>query len=434
MESLPIPKLRSSWVAALILTLIIFLLYYLFAFNYLLNLYRSQFESIFFEQNQSDIKVIAFVPKYYNPSELTWAHLNIHNNSNNPIYDLEVYLVAQSDENTLLLPNLYGDNVYSSGNTFTVIEPHSVATARIPFITQGDAAINKVILIQKNDYAREELERQSPLEYVQPNRSAWKTIQHSFLETILLPPWSNTFILALVLFSTYLVRNRSEEELNTPEPDEPRTFTYQWWYWVKQDINNSTNVLVWMIFLTVLFVFTDLNTLSPIFCVTALHLMWWMREGEIWRNEALIYARRYVVIFVLGLFLLGLISAVLRLLVFIYTILFAKLATPFNEETSLWIWLLALICSTPLLARNWNKRDVLEGYLGQVFFWGWSSLIVAIIYLALHSLSDSKSLNIIYAWGLLALESIGIMLLYLLKHRISTNTRISQKVRSKKRS
>lgn len=434
MESFPIPKLRSSWTAALILTLIIFLLYYVFAFNRLLQLYRSQFDSIFFGQNQSQLKVLAFIPRYYNSSESAWAYINVQNNSNDPIYDLEVYLIANSDESTLLLPNLYNENVYSSGSTLTVIEPHSIATARIPFITQGDAIINKVILIQKNDKTRKELERQSPTEYIQPNKSPLRALQHSFLETILLPPWSNTFILALVVFSAYLVRNRKEEELNNEEPDEPKTLTPAWWIWVWNDIKNSANVINWMIYLTILFVLTNYSTLSPIFCIIALQLMWWM-ETKFWKKDILKKFRRPLFLSALSLGFLGLIHAGLGLLFTALVLLFPTLAPSWlMSSNDRWVWGLALLASGLVLKRNWKSSNVLEEYIKQFYFWGFSFLILAIIYIVMFYFNEKKPVDAIFSWWLLIIGSIGIIFWHYNKERrLNPSSTIPSKSQRKKK-
>ncbi|MBI3173208.1 MAG: hypothetical protein HYZ25_05780 [Chloroflexi bacterium] len=241
MDNLPIPQLRSSWSAALVHLITVFLLYYLLMFDYLLGLYGEQFVNIPFEKEHS-LQVWARVPRYSYSSGPSSLFIHAQNESDKTLNDVEIFLITTTPSNNppLLLPNLYDNKVYVSGVEFPAIEPHSIATGRMSFIAQTKTRVTGIILriggveeVSLNAKKTFFIEESNP-----------KSLQHSFLEIILLPPWSNGFILALVLLSTFLIHNKMEEE------EENKIFSSGWWTQFGHDYWASLILLVVMFFAT----------------------------------------------------------------------------------------------------------------------------------------------------------------------------------------
>ncbi|MBE0683144.1 MAG: hypothetical protein IH589_14635 [Anaerolineales bacterium] len=210
MDNLPIPNMRSSWVAALINTLIIFFLYYLFLFGVLLEEYREHFISGSFNKSKEKLVVWVDVPRYFYAAGSATVHVHVKNESKNLFNDVKVYLITQPDPKspTLLIPNVFNEDVYSSLVEFPVIEPLSISTGRVSFITQSNTSITSVLIKVGED----DPEQLSAIPEIRFAESSPKALQIDFLEHVLLPPWSNGFILALVLLSTFLVRTDPEEK------------------------------------------------------------------------------------------------------------------------------------------------------------------------------------------------------------------------------
>jgi len=396
MDSLPVPQLRSSWVAALTNTVILFLVYYLVAFDGLLGLYKNQFDPVYFEQSQNQLEVLAYVPRYYNSSEPAGVYLHIENKGDNPVYDIEVYLITTFDETTLLLYNLYNREVYGSGIKFDFIAPHSIATARISLVAQAEPIITKVLLITAKDGNREELERLDPKEFIRINESGWRALQHSFLETILLPPWSNGFILALALFSTYVVRKGDEEK-------EPEPFKDEWWDWVASTIKRSLIVLGIITGLITLFLITNETTYL---CLIALVAMW-ILNLNIWKDYLSSAIKELLIYGSLILAILALVPTVLQLLLAFLEFLYPKLFFSPSPSIQGWLRLGLFIMAFLLTYRATKKTNNLEILIKPLEIWAYSFSILSVLSVIHLLLIRSKETEEYVSWVLLAIVGFG---------------------------
>lgn len=208
MNNLPIPTTRSGWVAALINTVILFGVYYWLLFAVILDVYSNQLEVVDFDKGEEiPIKVTIKRPKYYDSSATTWVFLYIENQGEDALHNVEVYLITHSSEPPILLPSLYNNDVYNVGVKFSIIEPRSVATGRIRFIAQTDPQFD-ALLIKINGNPKELKSKSAN----RMNESKFKAFRQGFLETLLLPPWSNGFLFAIALFSSYIVEKNLEEK------------------------------------------------------------------------------------------------------------------------------------------------------------------------------------------------------------------------------
>ena len=210
MDNLPIPNMRSSWVAALINTVLVFFLYYLCIFGFLLGEYKEHFVSGSFNESKEQLIVWVDIPRYFYSAGPATVHVHVKNQSSNVFTDVKVYLVTQPDPEkpTLLIPKVSNANVYSTLVEFPIIEPLSTATGRVSFITQSNTSITSVLL----KVGEGDPEQLFAIPEIRFAESSPKALQTDFLEHVLLPPWSNGFILTLVLLSTFLIRTDPEEK------------------------------------------------------------------------------------------------------------------------------------------------------------------------------------------------------------------------------
>lgn len=406
MDSFPIPKLRSSWAAALIMFLLLFFIYYLIVFEKLLDLYKSQFDIVYFEQSEMQLNVSAYVPHYYDASDAALVYVHVQNESDDPVYDVGVYLVATFEESALLLPKVYIDDVYSSKSEFDVLPPNAISIARVSLVAQNEPTITKVIVIQKQDGVPEELERLNPTDYIRVQKAIWKSLQHRFLEVVLLPPWSNGYIFGLVILSIYLVRKGTEEK-------EPDPFTPGWWDLVVSTLGKSFGVLASISSLTLLMLFTDETTLSRSLCIVGCLLILVLRIN-LWKENITDDFRKGVVVF--SAFWLAALGVMLAVSGPIWAIIvslfpdmfqqvdFSSLGT--NVNVNFVIFLVAF--GLALLSRKY--LDKLNFYVGQLRVWGWAfALIGATAIVVLFSFVKEETGMEYVLWALLMIGGLGLL-------------------------
>lgn len=292
MDDLPTPKLRAGWVSALFLALFFFFIYYVFMFDALLRAYKSQFYEVSF-LNNSTINVLAYFPKNFFSSGEEWVFINLQNNSNENLYDIQVYLkVSSSDDLVVLLPAIYGekgaaaDGGYNAIN-FEIIQPYSTSVDRMPVLVQYTTVIEGVFVKWIDEkgqpHSAELLPEQTihlgnakgELEvFIQNSRA----LKHVFLEVVLLPPWSNGLLFALVLFSTYLVRDNIEKKTDTLPSDSG------WWKEVSSIFVDSLGSLASMVGVIILLLALDILALPPVVgCILIYRLFLIRRNGQMER-------------------------------------------------------------------------------------------------------------------------------------------------------
>ncbi len=250
MDNLPIPNMRSSWVTALINAVIVFFFYYLILFGFLLNEYRRHFKDGQFQESKEQLVVWVDVPRYFYAAGPATVHIHVKNESRNLYSDVKIYLITDTNSPTLLLPSVFNANVYSSLVEFPVIEPLSTATGRTTFITQSNTSITSVLL----KVGEEEAQQLSAIPEITFVQSAPKALQIDFLEHVLLPPWSNGFILALILLSTFLVRTDKEEKTEPVvfEPDQRIKLSSNWREEFVKDYLRSSLIFGAMVLITLI--------------------------------------------------------------------------------------------------------------------------------------------------------------------------------------
>lgn len=235
----------------------------------MLDVYNDQFYSasyphdkaiVSIAENSKDkmilesIKVNARIPRYIYSSGTLPIFISVTNNGNEIINDLGVYFVSDNMF-PLILKNQYNNEILCTGMVFDEVAPHSTVIGRLSLVTQTNTTIGNVSIVVGESHE----ERQPEGNVARLIGWSWKTLQHSFIELILLPPWSNGVILALALFASYLSPSK---DCGTNEDDEPEPFKSDWWKCVWDNLKGSAWILLVMIILIVLFMYGVLFILS----------------------------------------------------------------------------------------------------------------------------------------------------------------------------
>ena len=394
MENLPIPKVRSGWVAALLITVIVFVLYYGLLFGGLLRLYKTQFDQTSFEPNQSQLYVWLYIPHYFHSSEPISAFLYVQNRGETSVTDVEVYLITSSKEPPLLLPNITGDSESDNGVKIAVVEPHSVVAEEVSFIAQNKPSITGILL-------RTSVEEKPQILYskqtVELDESEIRSLQHSFLENILLPPWSNGFILALVLFSVYLVRTKKDEEL------EPASFSTDWWGWVKDDVRRVIQPLTWMLNLTALFLLINESNYIPIICLIVLTLLLIARKFASNPGDL----PKYLLIW-------GYVYAIVE---FLWLVLIVEKSI---QAFLIWLSFFILLVVTKVFIRSMPR-----GILAQFDFFGFLFIILGVLGNAWLVYNGEKAISLYIPW--IILGSGGFITLVWYYSQVKSKMSVNQK-------
>jgi len=358
MDRLPISNIRSSWIAALMNTILVFAIYYVSFFGGLLKLYENQFEELSFTMektdltniDQSNLTVWAFVPKYYHPAITSWAFIFIQNMEETPLRDVEVFLITSSKgASNFLLPRIYENDVYNNGIKFPLVESRSAASARIPLVIQKETKIVGVIVrLESGNNVKQVIELKT-VNVVYPDRSN-KAFRTNFIETILLPPWSNGFIFAIVLFATYL----SVKENQNSQDEDPDTFSSMFWKNVGSISLRSLLIIVVIVILVGLY----LASIHLLLSVTVLVMFYLFYHSKDFISSFIAprlagvsnvtkqitkYLVKYLVLWKVHLMYLGLLIGML--LMGISSVFFF-----FTEVWNLWGWALMFLLGLVIVA------------------------------------------------------------------------------------
>lgn len=266
MDGLPFPTRRTSWFAGIVLAMIFYSLYYGVIFQPLLKSYSEYFDSSSFTESKDKLAVWVQVPRYYFNAGPSTIYIHVKNESDSVFQDVKIILLATSEsETTLLLPNIYDANIYSSSVELPIVESHAIATGRISFITQSKTTITGILL----QIGGEVPENLPAIPDIPLGKSSTKALQLEVLEHLLLPPWSNIFILVFVLFSIFLIHSEKEDSKEEPELfAPPGKFNPKWRDEFASDFRKSAYVLFFLVFTTsgVFFLlgFLDAYTLPPL--------------------------------------------------------------------------------------------------------------------------------------------------------------------------
>jgi hypothetical protein len=210
--------MRSSWISALILVLVLFPAYYIYIYATILKVYESQFDERTYilsspttDASLNDLEITARIPRYVYPAEKIWVYIRVENKGFRTISDASLYLTLNPPTESILLPSISTqDDKYVAKIFLGNVERESTVIVRIPLLVQDDTDIGSVWLQRSILESNGQLSIQDPVEWISSGITLTlrintaQAIKHSFIESILLPPWSNGTIAVLAMLASYL--------------------------------------------------------------------------------------------------------------------------------------------------------------------------------------------------------------------------------------
>lgn len=223
MDWLPLPRTRQGWVASFLVVSTAFIAYYIWVFPNLQSfhneaLYVSEVVSGPLEGLPQDLQIRIAAPRYIGSFVDRLVYITVWNRGTGPVDDLELWLSSpwtssgRGEEWTskVGIPPA-GGLPYESAVRFAHIGPGGIACASLVVYgaREFDANIglrvgDKVVWLRKPSDVGLNLVK---MRFVP---SPWRSLSHSFVENILLPPWSNAILAGLGLVLTFLAEGATE--------------------------------------------------------------------------------------------------------------------------------------------------------------------------------------------------------------------------------
>jgi hypothetical protein len=260
---------RSHFLIAIVYTVILFAIYYVWLFGPILQCYKEYFTQSSFTKSKEQLVVWIEFPKYYFKAGPATIYVHVVNDSDDSFENVKVYLVTSRKElnTSWLLPNIFNADTYSPSTETPIIAPRSRATGRIFLITQSKVSITSAFLVIDQGKP----ERVFPASEIRFDEAPGKAMQLQILEHILLPPWSNVFLSALALISVFLANRYKEHDKEPPTFLDSGKLNPPWRKEFIEDFKISTKVLFYVIVVSVLcfYLFSILDL--PIYLLSRLN-------------------------------------------------------------------------------------------------------------------------------------------------------------------
>ncbi len=216
---LPIPKTLRGWVISVSVLILIFIAYYGFLFNYLERFYRGFLYTKKISEQTSEyplnLTLRVDAPDYIAPFGQRWLYFTIRNESNRPASDLWIGVEIQPQgEQTLegwCFPFLFRDSLLLERSLHIErLQPHTSVSGRLPL--WGSTCVSSSLLVTVTITDSETAEVRTPVTFpVKVN--VYRYLAHSFIEQILLPPWSN----GLIVVAVFVICTQRERRFQTEE-------------------------------------------------------------------------------------------------------------------------------------------------------------------------------------------------------------------------
>lgn len=208
--NLPLPKSRSGWFISFILVIFSYWYYYNNLYIEIYKAYQQQFFVPTIVADDQNWQIEIQVPKYTSVMAPGWIYGKIHNKSEQK-QDVNLSVVFD-EESTVLVPSIYKEDVFQRRITET-INGYSTINFRIQFgnnVISADNCSEKLKFILNG----KPLTIQSALPCPQDNGAdeQLQSLKRAVIENLLLPPWANTLIPALVFIFGYLAESKTDEE------------------------------------------------------------------------------------------------------------------------------------------------------------------------------------------------------------------------------
>jgi hypothetical protein len=226
---LPIPTSLRGWACAIVLLLILFISYYLYVFPILHDFYFGQESGspTLYSTDSSGpspdgppkcgpLRMRVDSPRQIAPFSKRWVYLTVSNTISMPI-DVTASLVI-SPSSGWYMPFLFVGSSNIETLSFSPLAPYATAHGQIPLFSSDPISPALSIHIV---YIYEDQPQECSIPVAQPPLyNPRRSLVHSFIEQILLPPWSNWFLAALGLIIPALVDSREREEKKPPSGEE----------------------------------------------------------------------------------------------------------------------------------------------------------------------------------------------------------------------
>jgi hypothetical protein len=220
MEWLPFPRTKQGWITAFLLILVLFVTYYWILFSVLEKFYETalyttkslEVEPVKCdEQNQKVLQQLELEissPRYAAPFGARWFFVTIHNKNEQPIEDIKLWIELRPKEaERLVLPSIFGNSFFVEKSLhLSRLEPNSTTSGRILLYTILDTEMRVWLHINSKCIAK--IENNLPTITI----DILKYLSHSFIENILLPPWSNLILCVAVIVICYITEKKEKEE------------------------------------------------------------------------------------------------------------------------------------------------------------------------------------------------------------------------------
>lgn len=212
MDKLPFPKSRAGWYVALVTISALFGFYYFFLYKHLsqesVNFLSVPREKIIIN-DQMEVKIST--PECVSNFDFVDMQISVFNRLENESIDV-VILLAQNNNDVTVMLRMDGEQIElprgsQKSIAFGDILPKDTKVKTIGIKTEqpeGDLGFVFSAVLDGDLY-----DQMIPVSKSEIDSS--RVVIYTFLRRILLPPWSNGFIPALVLFTTHLLEDRLKQ-------------------------------------------------------------------------------------------------------------------------------------------------------------------------------------------------------------------------------
>lgn len=257
MNGLPIPRSLYGWICAIMLLVFLFIGYYLYLFPELDTFYFEKPGGIptLYSITTGGSQCEPLEIKIHSPRQVAsfgkrWVYITLRNTSNSTI-TVAASLVITPELKGWYMPFLFGGSTSDAAAiSFPSLQPYATAYGRIPLFVTGDITSAILHISVSVPEAKDcSIHIEQP-----PKNDPRRFLVHSFIEQLLLPPWSNWLLAAVGLLVPALV------ELVLEPRNQERT--------LKISGKSLARMIVYSLNISLLFIAIVLLGVSAVWCPT----------------------------------------------------------------------------------------------------------------------------------------------------------------------
>ena len=242
MFELPFPDSKKGWAAAILLSVVVFIFYYVHIYQ---ALYEFNSKRLIYNKTYTlfdDVYLRLSYPKYYISNMERWMPIQIINYSDHEVKDLDIKLIynyssSEDEEKIYQVPKIYFKpldcdlrNIYSiNGNVLSNYRALNdyFTSYHIEKIQSGET-LTKFIRHDSEDLMGFEIlfdEEDLKVDFVSAQKP-FKALIYIVMVNLLLPPWANGLIPIISLITIWFVEKNpknSEDEPNNNNDEENKS-------------------------------------------------------------------------------------------------------------------------------------------------------------------------------------------------------------------